>query len=228
MKTTASFLDRLLIFKALLVMCLVSSCSLFPEPNCPDPPYFPFVAVDKHWQNFAVGTQWVFENQQHQRRTYQISRVEHEEKRPETLAHPYVKVLSYHDYWLMSWERIDSASRAGYFLLRRIPVDKDPSQSILAGEAYWDDYIGQHNDMGGVYTKYLNFGADLSTISFHALTVRGVTYQHVTSFQASALAIIRLQTIYHAPQKTTQLDYDQEAGVIRFVTLNGDRWERLP
>jgi hypothetical protein len=228
MKVTAGVFDKILLLRTLVVAGLVSSCSLLPEPSCPDPPYFPFAAVDKQWQNFTVGTQWVFENQRHQRRVYQVGRVAYEEKRAESLAHPYIKVLSYHDYWLMSWERVDSAAHAGYFLLKRIPAEKDPSQSVLAGEAYWDDYIGQHNDMGGVYTRYLNFGVDLSAISFRALTVRGVTYQHVTSFQASGLAITRLQTIFHAPQKTTQVDYDQAAGVVRFATLNGDVWERLP
>ena len=228
MRTPTGLSNKSLIFSAVLVVCLASSCSLLPEPASYTPPYFPFANVDKQWQKFTAGTQWVFENQYHQRRTYQVSRVAHEEKKAETLAHPFIKVLYYNDYWLMSWERVDSASQAGYFILRRVPAQKDPSQSVLASEAYWDDYIGQHNDTGGVYTKYLNFGPDLSTKSFRVLTVRGVTYQHITSFQASGLAIIRLQTIYHAPQKTTQLDYDQAAGVVRFVTLNGDVWERLP
>jgi hypothetical protein len=229
MKTTVALLHRVLFFDVLLVACLASSCSLLPEPSYPAPPYFPFTNGDKQWQKFATGTQWVFENQRRERRTYQVSKVTYEEKIPETLAHPYIKVLSYHDYWIMSWERVDSAARAGYFILRRVPAEKNPSQSVLAAEAYWDDYIGQHNDTGGVYTRYLNFGADLSTIKFHTLAVRGVNYQYVTSFQASALAIIRLQTIYRfATQRTTQVEYDQEAGVVRFVTLNGDIWERLP
>lgn len=210
-----------------MLVFIASSCNLLNEPKCPDPPYFPFTAIDKQWQNFATDEQWIFENKRKQRQTFRVSKIYHEEKSPWYVGTFTSRIGYYEDYWGVAWERTDSMARAGYCTLRRIPMQKDRTQSVLTGEFYWNDYVGQANNTEGLNTGYLDFGADLSAVSFRDLTVKGVKYQRVTHFQTSGLAITRLFA-YRAPQKTTQLDYDAAAGVVRFVTLDGDVWERLP
>jgi hypothetical protein len=227
MKTVSKLPLSLATIRLLALVFLTGSCNLINEPKCPDPPYFPFTTIDKQWQNFTEAGEWVFENQRKQRRTYRVSKVYHGEKSPWYVGVFTERIGYYEDYWGMTWERTDSVSPAGYCSLRRIPVQKDPTQSVLAGEVYWTDYIGQANDTEGINVSYLHFGTDLSAISFSTLVVRGIKYQRVTHFQTSELAVSRLIG-YRAPQRTTQLDYDEAIGVVRFVTLNGDVWERLP
>lgn len=216
-------------FSLLVVAILVSSCELLnPAPECPEPKYYPFTEADKQWQNFTAEKQWVFENQHHQRRTYRISRIQSDVKKPLWVSGSRFEYLDYHlDYWGMTWERTDSVSRAGYFWLRRIPVYQNYNRSRLSAEVIWEDYIGQHNDTGGFNPGYLNFGDDLTKTNFRELSVKGIVYRKVTSFQASNIAITRLAQ-YNSKLKTVQVDYDQSAGVVRFRMLNGDVWERMP
>lgn len=190
------------------------------EPECPEPKYYPFTESDKKWQQFAPETQWVFRNQRDEQRTYRVARVENEAKKPNWVSGSQVEYLDYYlDYWYMTVQRTDSVSQGGSVVLKRIPVYQHYDRSELSYQFNWVDFIGR----GG----YLNFGQDLAATKFHSSTVRGITYTHVTRFQASSNEIMASGNFRLRP-KTVQLDYDQAAGVIRFVTLNGDVWERMP
>ncbi|MCC3158490.1 hypothetical protein LJ737_14665 [Hymenobacter sp. 15J16-1T3B] len=206
-----------------------TSCGLLQtEPPCPEEKYYAFTASDRQWQQFAPEQQWTFENQQHVRRQYRVGRVESREKVPLWQSGAQTEYLDYYfDDWSMRIERVDSVGLLGYFDLRRIPVYQHYDRSRLNAEFYWPGYAGQHNDMGGTYSNYLEFGEDLTVTNFRALTIRGKTYPSVTSFRASSIAINRVGS---SPfwEITSEVDYDQQSGVVRFVTKNGNVWERIP
>lgn len=214
--------------KLFLLTSLVSSCELLnPAPECPEPTYYPFNEADQQWQHFAVESQWVFENQRHERRTYSISRVQKEVKKPTWVSGSQIEYLDYYsDYWDMRIERTDSAASVGSFTLKRVPVYQLYDRSRLDARFYWPGYVGQHSDMGGTFSDYLEFGNDLTLINFHSLTVKEMNYSYVSSFRASNTAIVRLAS-FNNREQTSELDYDRDAGVVRFVTTKGIVWERI-
>lgn len=230
MKHVVKILAKVVALALTALTCSLTSCGLLgPAPECPEPKYYPFTSADEQWQQFSPEEQWVFENQRHERRTYRISKVQNEVKKPNWVSGSQVDYLDYYqDYWFMVIVRTDTIATAGSFMLKRVPVYQHYDRSRLDAQFSWPTYAGQHNDMGGTYSGYLEFGQDLTMTNFHSLKVKGVNYLHVTSFRASSIAVSRLTGLNWLKEITSELDYDQSGGIIRFVTTNGSVWERMP
>lgn len=223
-------------FRALLAIAVVVN-SGFLLSSCvkgkQDPaPYYQFLPSDREWLQFSKGNTWVFENARGARHQFRVDTVvlrEHEAAYSHPLGGGPGSVLYYFDQFSMHVASLDSSGRGGTFKFVREPQDGNTSKPVVfRPECVWYNYLGIDSGSGGFIPYVLNLPLNLGNPSFKQLTIRNVSYTHIIEINATTTSTIRGQWPLYTATVIKQILYDQQAGIIRLLSISGEVWERVP
>jgi len=203
-------------------------------------PYYYFTTSDQPWLQPQQGDVWRFANARGQQRAYEVSsygetRAANKEfSGPGILSNSAV-IVNYYDYKVLRLNRTDSSQGGGELRFYRDAALRgtlrsqgyDEGQSRFYAEGEWYTFVGNTDLRTDYYScRGLKFpSGPAANGPFDTLTVGGRRYTEVISFigtsrgpDCASLPSWGLQELY----------YDRRAGLVRLVSLAGERWDRVP
>jgi hypothetical protein len=181
------------------ILILLFACKKETVNNVP---HLTFAPEEKKWFTFGIGDEWKFKNDSGDSLTYRVTYIEQFNFRPEYKDTSSVIVATAESYYA----KIESATDSLMFFFYKESFDPQKLRLTLR----W------HNMKG----YFAELAAIKNNASFNQKTINGLTYTNVTPAMPMSdqeLSFTRFNKAW----------YDQGAGVIEMIDLNGVSWKRV-
>jgi len=165
-------------------------------------PHLTFTPEEKKWFTYGIGDEWKFKNDRGDSLTYRVTYIQQFNFRPEYKGNSNVVIATGESYEA----KIESATDSLIFYFYKESFDPQKLQLTLM----WHSMKGEFAELVAIKNN----------ASFNQKTINGLTYTTVTPavpMNDQVLPFTRFDKAY----------YDQGAGVIEMIDLNGVSWKRV-
>jgi hypothetical protein len=183
------------------ILMLLFACKKETVDNIPR---LSFTPENKKWLTYSTGQEWKFKNDRGDSLVYRVTQIEHSYLKPEYRDTTY-KIIAYiEDYYV----KLEAANDSIMLYFYKEYLSGNPDK--LRANIRWP----------GMRGFLVNLAAIETNASFNQKTVNGLTYTTVTPVMPMSdqlLSFTRFDKAY----------YDQGAGIIEIIDLNGVSWKRI-